>query len=76
LVSLTASEGISYEDAESEFAGATLFYDHAESLLTVRGDSVQPCSLNGAYVDWITMDPKTGNTKAEIGTPSTVQINR
>jgi hypothetical protein len=76
LVSLTASEGVSFEDDEDQFFGATLFYDHAKSLLTVKGDSVQPCSLNGAYVDWIEMDPKTGNIKAVGSAPSTVQINR
>jgi len=76
LVSLTASEGIWFEDSESQFAGATLFYDHAKSLLTVEGDSVQPCSFNGAYVDRIEMDPKTSNTKAIIETPSTVEISR
>ncbi|MHC4519356.1 MAG: hypothetical protein ACYTAS_12265, partial [Planctomycetota bacterium] len=76
LVSLTASEGISFEDNENQFAGAILFYDHAASLLTVEGDAVRPCSFNGAYVDWIRMDPKTGDTKAEFRSPSTVQIDR
>ncbi|NLZ03763.1 MAG: hypothetical protein GXY19_01145 [Phycisphaerae bacterium] len=74
LLSLTASEGIRYEDPLNRFDGAILFYDHPQTLVTVNGDGRQSCSFNGAYVDRIRMNLTTGATKAEVLGPSTIQI--
>jgi hypothetical protein len=74
LFSLTASQGISYEDPVNRFYGAVLFYDHPQTLVTVNGDGRQSCSFNGAYVDRIRMNLATGATKAEVLGPSTIQI--
>jgi hypothetical protein len=62
LASLTASNGIDFEDEKSHFAGSVLFYDGDKDLLTVRGDAVQPCMFNGAPVDQIVMNLKTGTS--------------
>lgn len=74
LLSLTASQGIAYEDPINRFDGAVLFYDHPQTLVTVNGDGRQSCSFNGAYVDRIRMNLTTGATKAEVLGPSTIQI--
>ncbi len=74
LALLTASEGITFTDSKSEFDGATLFYDHAQGLVTVEGDDIQPCKLNGALVPRIEMNPKTGEILTEIQTPTTLQL--
>ena len=75
LASIAALEGISFEDNDNQFIGSQLFYDHAAELVTVLGDEVQPCYLNGVLVDRIEMDRKTGRIKAETQTPSVIQIN-
>lgn len=74
LLSLTASQGIAYEDPLNRFNGAVLFYDHPQTLVTVSGDSRQPCSFNGAPVERIRMNLSTGATKAEGLGPTTIQL--
>ena len=75
LSSIAALEGISFEDNDNQFAGSTLFYDYTQNLVTVEGEETRPCYLNGALVDRIEMDPNTGYIKAEIQSPSILQIN-
>jgi hypothetical protein len=76
LASLTASNGIDFEDEKSHFVGSVLFYDRDKDLLTVRGDAVQPCMFNGAVVDYIEMNLKTGDVTAPVSTPSLLPIRR
>ncbi len=74
LVSLTASKGIEYEDETYDFVGSVLVYDRAENLITVRGDDLLPCYLNGFLVDEIEMDVTTGRVKTGASTPSILQV--
>jgi hypothetical protein len=78
LATLTATKGIEYEDETGglSFVGSTLSYDYAQSLVAVRGDDEQPCFLNGALVDQIDLNLKTGRIQAEIPGPSVFQIRR
>ncbi len=66
LMTLTASGGITYEEAKTQFAGSELFYDAVGSVITVKGNDFQPCLLNGSAVDGIRYDLKTGKVKAKI----------
>lgn len=74
LLTLTALDGITFEDDKNQFAGSNFFYDHAKSLMKVRGDRLQPCYLNGALVDGIEYNLKTGKAKAQVVGPGTLQI--
>lgn len=76
LASIAALQGIEFFDSENEFQGAQLFYDHALDLITVTGDATQPCLFNGAPVDRIEMNPKTGRTKAEFQEPTMIPLRR
>ncbi|MCX5647139.1 MAG: hypothetical protein NTZ17_21025 [Phycisphaerae bacterium] len=78
LATLTATKGIEYEDETGglSFVGSTLSYDYAQSLVAVRGDDEQPCFLNGALVDQIDLNLRTGRIQAEIPGPSVFQIRR
>lgn len=76
LASIAAVEGISFLDNDNEFEGASLLYDHAADLVTVTGSEALPCYLNGALVDRIEMNPKTGAIKTKTSSPSILQINR
>ena len=78
LATLTATQGIEYEDEAKglSFIGSTLSYDYAQSLVAVRGDDEQPCFLNGALVDQIDLNLKTRRIKAEIPGVSVFQVRR
>ena len=76
LSTLTATGGIEYEDKDNQFIGSELFYDHETAIIKVKGDESQRCYYNGALVDEIEMDVKTGKVKFEFVEPSTLQINR
>ncbi len=76
LVSLVASKGIEY-DSEADhhhFAGSEMVYDHARSLMTIRGDAVRPCYLNGVLVDEILLNPRTGRVEAQVPTATVFQV--
>ena len=70
----TASGGIVYDDGNQEFAGSNLFYDHSKQLMSLWGD--QGCYLNGAAVNNIEYDLKTGKVKANIVGPGLLQLDR
>jgi hypothetical protein len=78
LATLTATQGIEYEDETTgqNFVGSTLSYDYSKSLVAVRGDAEQRCYLNGALVDQIDLNLKTGRSQAEFPTPSVFQVRR
>ena len=77
LATLTASQGIEFEDeTDYHFVGSVLVYDHTQSLITVTGDDMLPCNLNGALVDEIRMNLQTGHIEAPISTPSLLQVRR
>ena len=78
LATLTATQGIEYVDETNglSFVGSTLSYDSAQALVAVRGDDQQRCYLNGAWVDQIDLNLKTGRIQAEIPGPSLFQVRR
>ena len=76
LSTLTATGGITYEDQDKRFVGSKLFHDHKKSLVTVQGDELQPCLLNGTLVDAIEYDLITGRVKTEIPAPGALLRRR
>lgn len=76
LSTLRATDGVTYEEKDIEFQGSKLFYDAKKSIITVQGDESQPCVFNGALVDAIEYDLKTGKVKAEIVGPGVLQRKR
>jgi hypothetical protein len=76
LGSLTASDGIDVVDDKYHFVGSVLIYDYSKNLVTVRGDDVQRCMFNGAPVDYIEMNLKTGDISAPVSTPGVLPIPR
>jgi len=74
LATLTATNGITFEDEDNQFIGSRLFYDHKKALMTIQGDVYQPCYLNGALVDNIEYDLETGKRKAKVVGPGALQL--
>jgi hypothetical protein len=76
LSTLHATHGITYEDKDKQFVGTELFYDHSKSTITVLGDDVQPCFLNGTLVPAIQYNVITGRVKTRITAPGALQRKR
>jgi len=76
LSTLTASGAVTYEDEDNQFAGGDLFYDREKSQLLLKGDEFAPCYFNGALVQSILYDLKTGKVQAPLAAPGAVQIKR
>jgi len=74
LSSLTASGGVTYQSADNEFIGGGLFYDHAKQLMKVVGSEHFPCLFNGQLTDEIEYNLKTGEIKADLVAPGTIQL--
>ncbi len=76
LSTVTATEAVTYTDEDNQFAGRKLFYDREKSILIVEGDESAPCYFNGALVQSIVYDLKTGKVQAPLAAPGAVQIKR
>jgi hypothetical protein len=76
LSTLTASGAVTYEDEDNQFSGGDLFYDREKSQLLVKGDEFAPCYFNGAIVQSILYDLKTGKVEAPLAGPGALQIKR
>jgi len=74
LATLTAENGVTYEDDDNQFIGSRLFYDHKKTAMKVNGDQYRSCYLNGAIVDNIEYDLKTGRKKAQVVSPGALQL--
>lgn len=75
LLTLSAAGGITYEDEDKQFVGSEMFYDAGKSVITAWGDESQPCLLNGALVDGIEYNLKTGKIKTKIVAPGAFEVN-
>jgi len=87
LSTLSATGGVTYEEQSDsknkkrkgkdiQFVGSEMFYDADKSLITAWGDELQPCLLNGALVDAIKYDLKTGKIKTRITGPGMLRMRR
>jgi len=74
LVSLAATNGVSYKADNIEFEGSSFLYDADKSLITVWGDESHRAYVNGTFVDVIEYDLKNGTLKTKILGPSSLQL--
>jgi hypothetical protein len=74
LSSLSATGGISYEEKDIRFEGSQLFYDSETSIIVARCDEFRPTILNGALVDAVQYDLKTGKIKAKVTAPGAIRL--
>ena len=74
LSTLSASNGVSYKEKDIQFEGGEFFFDAAESVIKAWGGESQPCFLNGAIVDGIEYNLRTGKVETKIVRPSTLQL--
>jgi lipopolysaccharide export system protein LptA len=67
ISSVSASNGISYEDQKYQFEGGRLFYETGTSFVRINGSKGFNCMLNGAAVDSIEYNLETGKATTELG---------
>jgi hypothetical protein len=76
LSSLSATGGFTYEEKDTQFQGSRAFYDADKSLITAEGDKLQPCYFNGALVDAVRYDVRTGRAKTKITGPGFLRFGK
>jgi hypothetical protein len=65
ISTLDAYDGVTYEDADKQFAGGSMNFDADENVIVAAGGNDYPCVFNGAIVDGIHYDLNTGDLKIE-----------
>jgi hypothetical protein len=69
----TAKGAVTYEDKDMQFAGGELVYDANNAVINVYGDKSRPCMFNGAIVDTVRYDVKTGKANTRIKGPGAIR---
>jgi len=69
----TAKGAVTYEDKDMQFAGGELVYDANSAVINVYGDKSRPCLFNGAIVDTVRYDIKTGKAHTRIKGPGAIK---
>ena len=84
LLSLAATGGVTYEEEARkkvwgtgkaiQFAGSGLLYEADKSMIKAWADESKMCLLNGAVVDGIEYNLKSGRVKTKLVSPGILQV--
>jgi hypothetical protein len=69
LKDLLAKGAVTYEDKDTQVIGSEFIYDANTALIDIRGDKYRPCNFNGAIIDAVRYDTKTGKWNTRIKGP-------
>jgi hypothetical protein len=73
LKDLLAKGAITYEDKEAQIAGSEFIYDANSALIDIKGDKFRPCNFNGAIIDGVQYDTKTGKWNTRLKGPGAIK---
>ncbi|MGA2171434.1 MAG: hypothetical protein ABSG82_00270 [Sedimentisphaerales bacterium] len=73
LKDFVAKGAVTYEDKDNQFAGSEVIYDTNEGIINVSGNKSRPCLFNGAIVDTVRYDLKTGRAQTRIKGPGAMR---
>jgi len=73
LGAATAKGAITYEDKKVEIIGDEFVYDATAQTINVRGTPSYPCRFNGAEIDSVQGNVKTGKWKTKIKGPGAIR---
>jgi hypothetical protein len=73
LKDLLAKGAITYEDKDTQVAGSEFIYDANAATIDIRGDRVRPCNFNGAILDRVQYDTKTGRWNTRVKGPGAIR---
>ncbi len=73
LRDLLAKGAVTYEDKDTQVVGSEFIYDANTALIDIRGDKSRPCNFNGAILDAVRYDTKTGKWNTRIKGPGAIR---
>jgi hypothetical protein len=73
LRDLLAKGAVTYEDMDAQVAGSEFIYDANTALIDIRGDKYRPCNFNGAIIDAVRYDTKTGKWNTRVKGPGAIR---
>ena len=73
LKDLLAKGAVTYEDKDTQVIGSEFIYDANTALIDIRGDKYRPCNFNGAIIDAVRYDTKTGKWNTRIKGPGVIR---
>ena len=73
LRDLLAKGAVTYEDKDTQVVGSEFIYDANTALIDIMGDRVRPCNFNGAIIDAVRYDTKTGRWNTRIKGPGAIK---
>ncbi len=73
LKKLAARGAVSYEDKDTQVIGSEFLYDWQTSSIDIRGDKVRPCNFNGAILDSVRFDTKSGKWNTRLKGPGAIR---
>ena len=75
LATLRTTGGVHYEEEGGYvFSGDTLFYNVADSLMTISGSEERSCFANGALVPGIEYNLQSGKIKTRLSGPGAISL--
>ena len=73
LKDMQAKGAVTYEDKDTQVIGSEFIYDANTALINIRGDKYRPCNFNGAILDAVRYDTKTGKWNTRIKGPGAIR---
>jgi hypothetical protein len=73
LKDLLAKGAVTYEDKDAQVIGSEFIYDANTALIDISGDKYRPCNFNGAILDAVRYDTKTGKWNTRIKGPGAIR---
>lgn len=73
LRNLLAKGAVTYEDKDTQVIGSEFIYDANTAIIDIRGDKYRPCNFNGAIIDAVRYDTKTGRWNTRIKGPGAIR---
>jgi hypothetical protein len=73
LRDLLAKGAVTYEDKDTQVIGSEFIYDANTAVIDIRGDKARPCNFNGAILDAVRYDVKTGKWNTRLKGPGAIR---
>jgi hypothetical protein len=70
---MQATGAVTYEDKDTQVIGNEFIYDANTALIDIKGDKVRPCIFNGAIIDAVRYDTKTGKWNTHLKGPGAIR---
>ena len=73
LKDMQAKGAVTYEDKDTQVIGSEFIYDANTASIDIRGDKARPCYFNGAIIDAVRYDTKSGKWNTHLKGPGAIR---